>query len=120
MALVTVVRPGTRYEYLDVQAPFRQPAVAAAPSGPVAAASAIIANQLLRRAAARLPLRLVYPDGTMINEPDQLARRKTLAHIGFGEVFARKWELYLAHAEAGFRSGYLNVCQWSFVSEAEP
>jgi cyclopropane-fatty-acyl-phospholipid synthase len=106
MALVTVVRPGTRSEYLDVQAPFRQPAVAAAPSGPVAAASAIIANQLLRRAAARLPLRLVYPDGTVIgagnataptlviNEPDQLARRiGRHGLIGFGESYmAGEWD----------------------------
>ena len=41
----------------------RWPAVAKVPSGPVAAASAVIAGRLLRRAAARLPLRLVYPDG---------------------------------------------------------
>jgi cyclopropane-fatty-acyl-phospholipid synthase len=49
-----------------------------------------------------------------------MQRRITLAHIGFDEVFARMWELYLAYAEAGFRSGYLNVYQWSFVSEASP
>ena len=49
-----------------------------------------------------------------------MQRRKTLAHVGFGEVFARKWELYLAYAEAGFRSGYLDFYQWSFVSEAVP
>jgi cyclopropane fatty-acyl-phospholipid synthase-like methyltransferase len=48
------------------------------------------------------------------------AVRKTLAHAGFGEAFARMWQLYLAYAEASFRSGYLNVCQWSFVSEAVP
>ena len=49
-----------------------------------------------------------------------MQRRITLAHIGFDEVFARMWELYLAYAEAGFRSGDLNVYQWSFVSEASP
>lgn len=49
-----------------------------------------------------------------------MQRRITLAHIGFDEVFARMWELYLAYAEAGFRSGYLNVYQWSFVSKASP
>jgi uncharacterized protein len=47
-----------------------------------------------------------------------LQRRKTLAHIGFDEVFSRMWELYLAHAEAGFGSRYLNVYQWTFVNEA--
>ncbi|MGH3544096.1 MAG: class I SAM-dependent methyltransferase, partial [Mycobacterium sp.] len=45
-------------------------------------------------------------------------RRKTLAHIGFDAVFARMWELYLAYAEAGFRSGYLNVYQWTFAGKA--
>jgi cyclopropane-fatty-acyl-phospholipid synthase len=49
-----------------------------------------------------------------------LQRRTTLSHIGFDAVFARMWELYLAYAEAGFRSGYLNVYQWTFVREAGP
>lgn len=49
-----------------------------------------------------------------------LQRRKTLAHIGFDEVFARMWEFYLADREAGFRSGNLNVYQWTFVSSAAP
>ncbi|MGH3635474.1 class I SAM-dependent methyltransferase [Mycobacterium sp.] len=49
-----------------------------------------------------------------------LQRRITLSHIGFDEVFARMWELYLAYAEAGFRSGYLNVYQWTFTSGAAP
>jgi cyclopropane-fatty-acyl-phospholipid synthase len=47
-----------------------------------------------------------------------LQRRKTLEHIGFDEVFARMWELYLADREAGFRSGNLNVYQWTFVNNA--
>ncbi len=47
-----------------------------------------------------------------------LQRRKTLQHIGFDEVFARMWELYLAEREAGFRSGNLNVYQWTFVNKA--
>jgi cyclopropane-fatty-acyl-phospholipid synthase len=40
-----------------------------------------------------------------------------LVHLGFDEVFARMWELYLAHSEAGFRSGYLDVYQWTFARE---
>ncbi len=44
-------------------------------------------------------------------------RRDTLAHLGFDEVFGRMWELYLAYSEAGFRSGYLNVYQWTFARE---
>jgi cyclopropane-fatty-acyl-phospholipid synthase len=114
MAIVTVVRWGARSEYLDVQELFGgstaviggRPTVPQVPSGPVAAASAIIANRLLRRAAARLPLRLVYPGGTVvgagnarsptmvINEPDQLARRiGRHGLIGFGESYmAGEWE----------------------------
>jgi len=49
-----------------------------------------------------------------------MQRRKTLGHIGFDEVFARMWELYLAHREAGFRSGRLDVYQWTFISKAAP
>ncbi len=31
--------------------------------------------------------------------------------LGFGPVFQRMWNLYLAYSEAGFRSGYLDVHQ---------
>jgi cyclopropane-fatty-acyl-phospholipid synthase len=48
-----------------------------------------------------------------------LQRRRTLSHMGFDEVFSRMWELYLAYSEAGFRSGYLNVYQWTFAREAQ-
>jgi cyclopropane-fatty-acyl-phospholipid synthase len=81
------------------------PAVAKVPSGPVAAVSAAVANRLLRRAAARLPLRMVYPDGTvigaadptaptlLIHQPDALARRiGRFGLIGFGESYmAGEW-----------------------------
>lgn len=84
----------------------RWPAVAAVPSGPIAAASAVIADRLLRRAATRLPLRLVYLDGVVIeaggptsptlvvNQPDALARRiGRRGLIGFGESYmAGEWE----------------------------
>jgi cyclopropane-fatty-acyl-phospholipid synthase len=83
----------------------RWPAVAKAPSGPIAAASAVIANRLLRRAAARLPLRLVYPDGAVVGtadptaptlvvgQPEALARRiGRYGLIGFGESYmAGEW-----------------------------
>jgi len=45
-------------------------------------------------------------------------RREELARLGFDEVFGRMWELYLAYSEAGFRSGYLDVYQWTFEREA--
>jgi cyclopropane-fatty-acyl-phospholipid synthase len=35
--------------------------------------------------------------------------------LGFDEVFARMWSLYLAYSEAGFRSRYLDVVQFGLV-----
>jgi cyclopropane fatty-acyl-phospholipid synthase-like methyltransferase/DUF1365 family protein len=46
------------------------------------------------------------------------ARAAELPHLGFDEVFARMWSLYLAYSEAGFRSGYLDVNQ--FVLAHDP
>ncbi|WP_420108413.1 class I SAM-dependent methyltransferase, partial [Mycolicibacter arupensis] len=39
-----------------------------------------------------------------------------VAALGFDEVFARMWNFYLAYSEAGFRSGYLDVYQWTFAA----
>jgi len=47
-----------------------------------------------------------------------MQRRDELAQLGFDEVFERMWQLYLAYSEAGFRSGYLDVYQWTFTREA--
>ncbi len=82
---MNAVRATNRSPAIDSR---RWPAVAHVPSGPVAAVSAVaVADRLLRRAAARLPLRLVYPDGTsigggdptspalLIRQPDRMARR---------------------------------------------
>lgn len=44
-----------------------------------------------------------------------LQQRETVSALGFDEVFHRMWELYLAYSEAGFRSGYLDVYQWTFA-----
>jgi cyclopropane fatty-acyl-phospholipid synthase-like methyltransferase len=68
----------------------------------------------------KLSLREHYAETLRLWRERFLQRRKTLGHIGFDEVFARMWELYLAYAEAGFRSGYLDVYQWTFASEALP
>ena len=40
------------------------------------------------------------------------------AELGFDPIFRRMWRLYLAHAEAGFRSGYLDVHQILFTRKA--
>ncbi len=44
-----------------------------------------------------------------------LDRRDSVSALGFDDVFQRMWELYLAYSEAGFRSGYLDVYQWTFA-----
>jgi cyclopropane-fatty-acyl-phospholipid synthase len=100
---MSAVMAETRSRTIDAD---RWPAVARVPSGPVAAVSAVVAEQLLRRVAARLPLRLVYPDGTVIgggdpvspalviHRPAALARRiGRHGLIGFGESYmAGDWE----------------------------
>ena len=43
-------------------------------------------------------------------------RRNAVSALGFDDVFHRMWELYLAYSEAGFRSGYLDVYQWTFAA----
>jgi cyclopropane-fatty-acyl-phospholipid synthase len=35
--------------------------------------------------------------------------------LGFDETFRRMWSLYLAYSEAGFRTGYLDVAQFTIV-----
>ena len=67
-----------------------------------------------------ISLREHYAETVRLWRERFLQRRKTLAHIGFDEVFARMWELYLADREAGFRAGTLNVHQWTFVNKASP
>lgn len=44
-----------------------------------------------------------------------LQRSTVLTELGFDDTFQRMWELYLAYSEAGFRSGYLDVYQWTFA-----
>jgi cyclopropane-fatty-acyl-phospholipid synthase len=44
-----------------------------------------------------------------------IERREAMAALGFDDIFHRMWELYLAYSEAGFRSGYLDVYQWTFA-----
>ena len=40
-----------------------------------------------------------------------LAAAGSVSALGFGPVFQRMWNLYLAYSEAGFRAGYLDVHQ---------
>ena len=83
----------------------RWPDVARVPRGPVAVVAGAMAEHLLRRAAAGLPVRLVFPDGSVvgaadptlptmiIEQPEAMARRiGRHGLIGFGESYmAGEW-----------------------------
>ncbi|HEY3737539.1 MAG TPA: cyclopropane-fatty-acyl-phospholipid synthase family protein [Jatrophihabitans sp.] len=43
------------------------------------------------------------------------AEAAAVDRLGFDETFRRMWSLYLAYSEAGFRSGYLDVAQFTMV-----
>ncbi|MFR9751282.1 class I SAM-dependent methyltransferase [Nocardia sp. 004] len=42
-----------------------------------------------------------------------------ITQLGFDPIFRRMWRLYLAHSEAGFRCGYLDVQQLRFERRGE-
>jgi len=93
------------------------------PGGLIPSTTAIMdiaERQTCLHAVDTLSFREHYAETLRLWRERFMQRRKTLSHIGFDEVFARMWELYLAHAEAGFRSGYLDVHQWTFVKKAAP
>jgi cyclopropane-fatty-acyl-phospholipid synthase len=90
------------------------------PGGLIPSAKAILditEGQTGLRPVDMLSLREHYGETLRLWRERFMQRRKTLAHIGFDEVFSRMWELYLAYAEAGFRSGYLDAYQWTFIGE---
>jgi cyclopropane-fatty-acyl-phospholipid synthase len=82
------------------------------------AIAAITARHTGLRTVEATSLRAHYAETLRLWRERFVARRDALARLGFDEVFARMWELYLAYSEAGFRSGYLDVYQWTFTREA--
>lgn len=46
------------------------------------------------------------------------ARTGEVKALGFDEAFIAMWTFYLCYAEAGFRSGYLDVCQFTLEADA--
>jgi cyclopropane-fatty-acyl-phospholipid synthase len=42
-----------------------------------------------------------------------------VAALGFDETFGRMWSLYLAYSEAGFRTGYLDVTQFTLTKPVQ-
>jgi cyclopropane-fatty-acyl-phospholipid synthase len=67
----------------------------------------------------KVSLRADYAETLRLWREQFMQRRRTLSHMGFDEVFSKMWELDLAYSEAGFRSGYLDVHQWTFAREAQ-
>ena len=67
------------------------------------------------RTVGMLSLRPHYAETLRLWRERFLQRRNAVSALGFDEVFQRMWELYLTYSEAGFRSGYLNVYQWTFA-----
>ena len=67
------------------------------------------------RTADMYSLRPHYAETLRLWRHRFVRRRDAVAALGFDEVFHRMWELYLAYSEAGFRSGYLDVYQWTFA-----
>jgi cyclopropane-fatty-acyl-phospholipid synthase len=81
------------------------------------AISAITERRTGLRTVETTSLRPHYAETLRLWREQFVQRRDQLEHLGFDDVFARMWELYLAYSEAGFRSGYLNVYQWTFARE---
>ncbi len=79
----------------------------------------ITERQTALRTVDMTSLRAHYAETLRLWRQRFTQRRDTLAQLGFDEVFGRMWELYLAYSEAGFRSGYLDVYQWTFAREAD-
>lgn len=67
------------------------------------------------RTAGMLSLRPHYAETLRLWRERFHARRNAVSALGFDDVFHRMWDLYLAYSEAGFRSGYLDVYQWTFA-----
>jgi cyclopropane-fatty-acyl-phospholipid synthase len=67
------------------------------------------------RTVDMLSLRPHYAETLRLWRERFTERRDAVAALGFDDVFRRMWELYLAYSEAGFRSGYLDVYQWTFA-----
>ncbi|GGB45595.1 tuberculostearic acid methyltransferase UfaA1 [Flexivirga endophytica] len=87
---------------------------------------AIPSLQLIEETAGRSGLRVVADlamGDSYARTLDQWAvrfheNRSRLGEFGFDETFRRMWEFYLRYSEGGFRAGYLDVHQLTFVRES--
>jgi cyclopropane-fatty-acyl-phospholipid synthase len=88
------------------------------PGGLLPSTEAIIGiteRQTRLRTVDMYSLRPHYAETLRLWRERFVERRDAVAQLGFDDVFRRMWELYLAYSEAGFRSGYLDVYQWTFA-----
>ncbi|WP_099023559.1 class I SAM-dependent methyltransferase [Mycolicibacterium palauense] len=88
------------------------------PGGLLPSTEAIVAiteRHTALRTVDMFSLRPHYAETLRLWRQTFVARHDTVAALGFDAVFRRMWELYLAYSEAGFRSGYLDVYQWTFT-----
>jgi cyclopropane-fatty-acyl-phospholipid synthase len=88
------------------------------PGGMIPSVEAVIGiteRETRLRTVGMRSLRPHYAETLRLWRARFLARRNAVSALGFDDVFQRMWELYLAYSEAGFRSGYLDVYQWTFA-----
>jgi cyclopropane-fatty-acyl-phospholipid synthase len=86
------------------------------PGGLIPSVTAIedsLGRQTRLRITQRLAFGAHYAQTLSIWRDRFLAREHEVTALGFDEVFVRMWRFYLCYAEAGFRSGYLNVSQFT-------
>jgi cyclopropane-fatty-acyl-phospholipid synthase len=69
------------------------------------------------RVAARDDFGAHYAETLRLWRDRFAARADDVRRLGFDEVFIRMWRFYLCYAEAGFRSGYLEVSQLTLARE---
>jgi cyclopropane-fatty-acyl-phospholipid synthase len=88
------------------------------PGGMIPSVEAIIGiteRDTRLRTVDMLSLRPHYAETLRLWRERFNAQRDSVSAFGFDDVFQRMWELYLAYSEAGFRSSYLDVYQWTFA-----
>ncbi|MEV4188079.1 class I SAM-dependent methyltransferase, partial [Streptosporangium canum] len=83
------------------------------PGGMLPSVTAIEGNLGGLRITDRLSLRADYAETLRLWRERYLERVDAVGALGFDDTFHRMWTLYLAYSEAGFRSRYLDV--WQFT-----
>lgn len=88
------------------------------PGGMIPSVEAVVGiteRETRLRTVGMLSLRPHYAETLRLWRERFIQQRDAVSALGFDDVFQRMWELYLAYSEAGFRSGYLDVYQWTFA-----